>query len=42
VVLTSRTHEIDERASPALTVDDLPTIAGVILPRSETLGLDVF
>jgi len=27
--------------SPVLTVDDLATIAGIILPRLETLGLDV-
>jgi len=41
VVLRATTRYIDERASPVLTVDDLPTIAGVILPRLETPGLDV-
>ena len=41
MVLKAVTLSIDEPTSPVLTVDDLPTIAGVILPRLETLGLDV-
>ena len=41
VVLKAITHLNGESTSPVLTVDDLPTIAGVNLPRLETLGLDV-
>jgi len=41
VVLRAVTLLTSESTSPVLTCDDLPTIAGVILPRLETLGLDV-
>ena len=41
VVLRAKSHWDGKHTSPVLTVDDLPTIAGVILPRLETLGLDV-
>jgi len=41
VVLRALTPWFDHSVKPVLTADDLPTIAGVIMPRLETLGLDV-
>ena len=42
VVLRAVALWTDGLTRPVLTVDDLATIAGVILPLLETLGLDVF
>jgi hypothetical protein len=41
VVLRRLTQWDEDDFKPVLTADDLPTIAGVIMPRLETLGLDV-
>jgi len=41
VVLRAVTLLTSKSTSPVLTCGDLPTIADVILPRLETLGLDV-
>ena len=41
VIMRAMEYRPGSAFKPGLTVDDLATIAGVILPRLETLGLDV-